>query len=129
VLNLLSDLQEQLRLTYLLIAHDLAVVEHMADSVAVMYLGTIAELGPPAELMQHPAHPYTQALLSAIPVPDPASTRARLPLRGEIPSPMHPPPGCSFHTRCPFAMDRCRSEVPLAREVAPGHIAACHLLD
>jgi oligopeptide transport system ATP-binding protein len=127
VLNLLSDLQEEFGLAYLLIAHDLAVVEHMSDEVGVMYLGKIVEFGEPAEIALRPAHPYTKALLSAIPNPDPTRRTAVLPVTGEIPSPLNPPSGCHFHPRCPLAIERCRVEEPTLRQVAAGHDAACHL--
>jgi oligopeptide/dipeptide ABC transporter ATP-binding protein len=129
VINLLVDLQAELGLSYLFIAHDLAVVEHISHRVAVMYLGEIVELATRAALFANPLHPYTEALLAAVPVPDPARPRARVILGGEVPSPSNPPPGCRFHTRCPYVMARCRSEAPRLREVAPGHFAACHLRD
>jgi oligopeptide/dipeptide ABC transporter ATP-binding protein len=127
VINLLADLQRDFRVAYLFIAHDLAVVEHISHRVAVMYLGRVVELADKRRLFASPQHPYTEALLSAVPVPDPNAQPKRIILRGEIPSPMRPPPGCHFHTRCPYAEQRCRVETPLMREVAPGHIAACHL--
>jgi peptide/nickel transport system ATP-binding protein len=127
ILNLLRDLQERLSLTYLFIAHDLRIVECMSDRVAVMYLGRVVELAPAGDLYRRPAHPYTRALLSAVPVPDPARSRSRLPVLGEVPDPAAPPSGCAFHPRCPEAVDRCRSERPDLREVAPGHTVACHL--
>jgi oligopeptide/dipeptide ABC transporter ATP-binding protein len=131
VLNLLSDLQERRRLTYLFIAHDLAVVKHIADEVAVMYLGKIVELAPAAVLYRAPRHPYTASLLSAVPVPDPNAQRQRIVLAGEVPSPSHPPPGCPFHPRCPDPRknDRCRTEAPALREVSPGQLAACHFAE
>jgi oligopeptide transport system ATP-binding protein len=131
IVNLLEDLQEQLGLTYLFIAHDLSMVRHICNRVAVMYLGVIVELADRDELYEHPLHPYTQALLSAVPVPDPRATRARkrIILEGDPPSPANPPVGCRFHPRCPIAVDRCRSEQPLWREAAPGHWVACHLVD
>lgn len=129
IVNLLEDLQEQLGLTYLFIAHDLSMVRHICNRVAVMYLGVIVELADRDELYEHPLHPYTQALLSAVPVPDPRATRARkrIILEGDPPSPANPPEGCRFHPRCPIAVKRCRSEQPVWREAAPGHWVACHL--
>jgi oligopeptide transport system ATP-binding protein len=127
IVNLLQDLQRQRGLAYLFIAHDLAVVEHLSRRILVMYLGRIVEAGDAREVCRAPRHPYTQALLSAVPVVDPDQKRARLILPGDLPSPIHPPPGCPFHPRCPVAEARCRTEPPLLREVAPGHWAACHL--
>jgi oligopeptide/dipeptide ABC transporter ATP-binding protein len=127
VINLLMDLQDEFGLSYLFVAHDLAVVEHISHRVAVMYLGRIVELAETSALFERPQHPYTVALLSAVPVPDPQSTRKRIILTGDVPSPVNPPPGCRFHTRCPHAEARCRVEVPAMKEVAPGHFAACHL--
>ena len=127
VLNLMRDLQEQYSLTYLFIAHDLRIVQYMSARVAVMYLGRIVELAGADELYARPAHPYTRLLLSAVPVPDPSKTRTRLPILGEVPDPASPPTGCAFHPRCAIAEARCRSEAPALREVAPGHLAACHL--
>ena len=129
VINLLMDLQKQKGLSYLFIAHDLAVVEHISHRVAVMYLGRIVEMADKTSLYRTPKHPYTEALLSAVPVPNPRIKRRRQILDGDVPSPMNPPPGCPFHTRCPHAEARCRVEVPLLREVAPGHVAACHRND
>ena len=128
IVNLLEDLQEQLGLTYLFIAHDLSMVRHICNRVAVMYLGVIVELASRDDLYDQPLHPYTQALLSAVPVPDPRITRARkrIILEGDPPSPANPPSGCRFHPRCPIAVDRCRSEQPQWREAAPGHWVACH---
>ena len=128
VLNLLADLQRRRRLTFLFIAHDLAVVKHIADHVAVMYLGKIVELAPAAVLYRAPRHPYTTSLLSAVPVPDPRAKRRRIVLPGDPPSPAKPPPGCPFHPRCPHPRkdQRCRTEPPALREVAPGQFAACH---
>jgi peptide/nickel transport system ATP-binding protein len=128
IINLLEDLQERLKLSYLFIAHDLAVVRHISDRVAVMYLGRIAEVADRDQLYAHPAHPYTQALLDAAPIPDPRVERARAPraLKGEIPSPLTPPSGCVFHTRCPLADEECRREVPKVRQIGPRHTVACH---
>jgi oligopeptide transport system ATP-binding protein len=127
VINLLEDLQQQFDLTYLFIAHDLRVVEHISDRVAVMYLGKIVELAESEALYSKPLHPYTEALLSAIPIPDPATKRQRIILEGDPPSPIHPPSGCPFHTRCHKRFQRCDREVPVLREVAPRHWVACHL--
>jgi oligopeptide/dipeptide ABC transporter ATP-binding protein len=128
VINLLEDLQDEFKLSYLFIAHDLSVVRHISDRVAVMYLGHVAELAGSEELYAAPAHPYSHALLSAVPVADPKveKARARIILQGDLPSPSDPPPGCRFHTRCPIAEERCSVDVPALREVAPGHWAACH---
>jgi oligopeptide/dipeptide ABC transporter ATP-binding protein len=128
VVNLLMDLQDEYRLSYLFIAHDLAVVQHISHRIAVMYLGRIVELADKAELFANPLHPYTAALLSAVPVPDPRAKRAkRIVLGGDVPSPVNPPRGCHFHTRCPHATERCRTDPPALRELAPGHIVSCHL--
>jgi oligopeptide transport system ATP-binding protein len=129
IINLLEELQERLGLTYLFIAHDLSVVRHISDRVAVMYLGKIVELADRQTLYEDPQHPYTRALLSAVPIPDPKieATRERTVLRGEVPSPLKPPSGCVFHPRCPIAVDRCSAEVPALRELRPGHLGACHL--
>lgn len=125
VLNLLQNLQDEFRLTYLFIAHNLSVVEHISDRVAVMYLGKIVELAPKKELFRNPLHPYTQALISAIPIPKPNLKRERIILQGEVPSPLNPPAGCRFHPRCPVASDECRVNVPDFREHKPGHWVAC----
>jgi oligopeptide/dipeptide ABC transporter ATP-binding protein len=127
VINLLRDLQQELGLSYLFVAHDLAVVEHISHRVAVMYLGKIVELADRQSLFAQPQHPYTEALLSAVPVPDPKAVRKRIILKGDVPSPSNPPPGCRFHTRCPYAFERCREEEPLMKELRTGHFAACHL--
>ena len=127
VINLLMDLQDELGLSYLFVAHDLAVVEHISHRVAVMYLGKIVELTDKRSLFASPQHPYTEALLSAAPVPQPNAKRKRIILSGDVPSPIKPPPGCRFHTRCPYAVQRCREEEPALRELRPGHFAACHL--
>jgi len=131
VLNLLAELQQKRRLTYLFIAHDLAVVKHIADHVAVMYLGKIVERGPASALYADPRHPYTKSLLSAVPVPDPKARRQRIVLQGDVPSPAAPPPGCPFHPRCPHPKlnDRCRTERPALREVTPARFAACHFAE
>jgi len=126
VINLMMDLQERKRLAYLFIAHDLAVVEHIARRIAVMYLGKIVEYADKRALFAAPLHPYTEALLAAVPVPDPRLKRKKRLLQGDVPSPVNPPPGCAFHTRCPYAEARCRSEAPRLREAAPGHFVSCH---
>jgi oligopeptide/dipeptide ABC transporter ATP-binding protein len=127
VINLLRDLQRQRGLAYLFVAHDLAVVEHISHRILVMYLGRIVELADASTIVRSPKHPYTQALLSAVPVVDPDSKRRRIVLPGDVPSPIHPPTGCPFHPRCPVAEERCRTEPPALREIAPGHWVACHL--
>jgi len=131
IVNLLEDLQDQLGLTYLFIAHDLSMVRHICDRVAVMYLGKIVELAEKEELYDHPAHPYTKALLSAVPVPDPAveRQRKRIILEGDVPSPSNPPPGCHFNTRCSIAQEICSREEPAWRDIGGGHYVACHLVE
>jgi oligopeptide/dipeptide ABC transporter ATP-binding protein len=127
VINLMMDLQREKRLSYLFIAHDLAVVEHISHRIAVMYLGRIVEYANKTTLFTQPKHPYTQALLSAVPVPNPKLRREKRLLQGDVPSPINPPPGCTFHTRCPYAEARCRLEAPTLKEIAPGHNVSCHL--
>ena len=127
VINLLMDLQQEYELSYLFIAHDLAVVEHISHRVAVMYLGKIVEYTDKKTLFTSPKHPYTEALLSAVPIPDPTIKRKKIILQGDDPSPVRPPPGCHFHTRCPYAEERCRVEVPQLKQVASGHLVSCHL--
>jgi len=127
IVNLLSDLQDELGLALLFISHDLAIVEHLTHRIAVMYLGKIVEIADRRTLFAGPRHPYTRALLSAVPVPDPTARRDRIILTGDVPSPINPPSGCRFHTRCPYVFDRCRTEEPLLREVGAGQVAACHL--
>ena len=131
VVNMLEDLQAEKHLTYLFIAHDISVVRHISNRIGVMYLGQMVELGESYELCSHPIHPYTQTLLSAVPLPDPVKSRARqrILLEGDIPSPLDPPSGCRFHTRCPYATARCSAEQPKLKEYGPGHFAACHLLE
>ncbi len=126
ILNLLEDLQQEFGLTYLFIAHGLNVIRHISDRVAVMYLGVMVEMADSLEIYQRPLHPYTEALFSAIPIPNPELQRSRMVLPGDVPSPAHPPSGCRFHTRCPIAQDRCRTEVPKWKESKPGHFVACH---
>ncbi|MGE5256735.1 MAG: ABC transporter ATP-binding protein [Hyphomicrobiales bacterium] len=127
VINLLAQLQEQMNLSYLFIAHDLSVVEHISDRVAVMYLGRIVELASSEELYSNPCHPYSQALLSAVPLPDPDVRREKILLQGDVPSPINPPPGCSFHPRCFARMDICTQDAPVLRDIGGGHQVACHL--
>ena len=127
VINLLMDLQQEFRLSYLFVAHDLAVVEHISHRVAVMYLGKIVEIAPKKVIFTRPQHPYTEALLEAVPVPNPKIRKKRRVLTGDVPSPINPPPGCRFHTRCPYAEERCRREEPPLQQVTPGQWVACHL--
>jgi oligopeptide/dipeptide ABC transporter ATP-binding protein len=128
IVNLLDHLQQEFGLSYLFIAHDLAVVQQISHRVAVMYLGRIVEIGQTTDIFRSPIHPYTQALLAAVPLPDPRKRRVIEPLRGEVPSPISPPSGCAFHPRCVLAEDRCRREIPQAQEFRPGHFAACHVM-
>jgi len=128
IINLLSDLQEEKNLTYMFISHDLGVVEHLSTSVGVMYLGTMVEKGLKEEIYKNPLHPYTQALFSAIPIPDPTVRKKRIILTGDIPSPSNPPMGCKFHTRCPYAEKVCREEEPILREIGKDHFVSCHLI-
>ncbi|MDB5488011.1 MAG: peptide transporter ATP-binding protein [Reyranella sp.] len=127
VINLLMDLQRERQLSYLFISHNLAVVEHISHQIAVMYLGRIVEYADTRTIFMRAQHPYTEALLSAVPVPDPAIKRKKLVLQGDVPSPVNPPSGCHFHTRCPYAVPRCKIDVPSLREIAPGHHVSCHL--
>ena len=129
IINLLKDLQEQFNLTYLFISHDLSVVEHISDTVGVMYLGNLVEYGETDDIFRNPLHPYTKALFSAIPIPDPTVKMKRIVLEGSIPSPANPPEGCKFHTRCAQCMEKCKHEVPVQREIEPGHYVVCHLYD
>jgi len=126
IINLLSDLQEKRQLTYLFISHDLSVVEHLCSRIGVMYLGSMVEMATTDELFSNPLHPYTKALLSAVPIPDPTIKRERIVLQGDIPSPANPPTGCKFHTRCPLAADKCRQAVPEYRDMGGQHYVACH---
>jgi oligopeptide transport system ATP-binding protein len=130
VVNMLEDLQQEKSLTYLFIAHDISVVRHISDRIGVMYLGSMVEMAESYELCSHPLHPYTKSLLSAVPIPDPEKTRERkrMFLAGDIPSPLNPPSGCRFHTRCPFAQAKCKESIPELKECAPGHFVACHLV-
>ena len=129
IINLLKELQEKYNLTYLFISHDLSVVEHISDTVGVMYLGNLVEYGATEDIFKNPLHPYTKALFSAIPIPDPNASRNRIVLEGAIPSPANPPEGCKFHTRCAQCMEKCKHEVPVQKEVEPGHYVVCHLYD
>jgi len=126
IINLLKDLQEQLQITYIFISHDLSIVRNISDRVAVMHLGRVVELAPAEEMFANPKHPYTEALMSAVPQPDPDAKMKRIILEGEVPNPANPPSGCHFHPRCPYRTDKCKSESPQLREVADGHYAACH---
>lgn len=127
IINLLKELQEQHNLTYLFISHDLSVVEHISDTVGVMYLGNLVEYGATEDIFKNPLHPYTKALFSAIPIPDPKAKRNRIVLEGSIPSPANPPEGCKFHTRCAHCMEKCKKVAPVQKEVEPGHYVVCHL--
>lgn len=127
IINLLKQLQRDFGLTYLFISHDLSVVEHISDTVGVMYLGTMVEYAETEKIFAKPLHPYTQALFSAIPIPDPLYDKREIPLEGDVPSPLNPPSGCRFHTRCPYAKPICSVEEPMLHEIAPGHFCACHL--
>jgi oligopeptide/dipeptide ABC transporter ATP-binding protein len=129
VINLLEEIQEELQLSYIFVAHDLSVVRHIADRIGVMYLGHLVEQAPTDQLFSSPLHPYTKSLLSAVPIPNPKVKRERIMLKGDVPSPLHLPSGCIFHTRCPYVTDICKQEVPQNREVAPGHHVQCHLYE
>lgn len=129
IINLLKDLQDKYKLTYLFISHDLSVVEHISDEVGVMYLGSLVEFGPKRSIFSNPLHPYTQALLSAAPVPDPDAKMNRIILEGSIPSPANPPAGCKFHTRCRECMEICKTVPPKVKEIEPGHMVVCHLFN
>ena len=126
VINLLHDLQKEFALTYLFISHDLSVVEYISDKVGVMYLGKLVEYAPTKDLFSHPMHPYTESLLSAVPVADPTQQMERIPLEGEIPNPANPPTGCYFHTRCRYCKQQCKAAAPDYKELEPGHFVACH---
>jgi peptide/nickel transport system ATP-binding protein len=128
-LNLLQELQRELGLTYLFVAHDLSVVRHISDRVAVMYVGRIVEIADVDQLFDHPMHPYTEALLSAVPIPKPKSKKKQVLLSGEVADPANAPPGCAFHPRCPYVEDRCREELPEMREIEPGHHVRCHFAE
>ncbi|MBF8301794.1 MAG: Oligopeptide/dipeptide transporter ATPase, peptide/nickel transport system ATP-binding protein [Candidatus Dadabacteria bacterium] len=128
IINLLLTLQEEFKLTYLFISHDLRVVRHISDRVSVMYLGKIVELAESEELYKNPLHPYTQVLLSSVPILDPETKRKIIILPGDVPSPIDPPSGCRFHPRCPIAVERCKNEEPVLRDVGRGHVVACHLV-
>ncbi len=129
IINLLKDLQAEYRLSFLFIAHDLSVVKYISDRIAVMYLGRIVEIAPTAELFADPRHPYTKALLSSVPSPNPRAKKKHIPLRGDVPTPIDPPKGCHFHERCPLAEDRCKRSYPEHLDVGVAHTAACHILD
>jgi len=129
VLNLMQDLQQELKLTYLFISHNLSVVEHISNRICVMYLGKIVEMADKDELYSNPVHPYTKALLTAVPIADPTRRRNRIILKGDIPSPVNPPPGCNFHTRCNDAMDICKTEAPCVTQICEGHTVSCHLFN
>ena len=126
IINLLKELQEKYNLTYLFISHDLSVVEYISDTVGVMYLGNLVEYGTTEDIFRNPLHPYTEALFSAIPIPDPEVKKERITLKGDLPSPSNPPSGCLFHTRCPHCTEKCKTQVPTPAEIAPGHIVKCH---
>jgi peptide/nickel transport system ATP-binding protein len=129
ILNLLKDLQHEFRLSYLFVAHNLSVVQYVSDRIAVMYVGRLVEIAPTRQLFTSPKHPYTEALLSAVPKPEPDIQRERIVLAGEIPNPANPPAGCAFHPRCLYAQGRCRTETPALRMISPDHIAACHFAE
>ncbi|MGN1249998.1 MAG: ABC transporter ATP-binding protein [Candidatus Spyradocola sp.] len=129
IINLLRDLQQEHNLTYLFISHDLSVVEHISDTIGVMYLGSLVEFGSKEDIFREPLHPYTKALFSAIPIPDPNTKMNRIVLEGSIPSPANPPKGCKFHTRCKNCMEKCKTEAPQPKEIEPGHFVVCHLFD
>ena len=129
IINLLADLQKQFGLTYLFISHGIPVIEHISNRIGVMYLGKLVEVGTSAEICIHPKHPYTKALLSAVPVPEPGRKRERIILRGDVPTPINPPSGCRFHTRCPIVGDRCRTEEPPLQRIGDGRLVACHFVD